>query len=244
MNEESNHRWYGPNRSQNEKEQFDNECREEFQHALEAIAPEKVELPEWRGYEWDVEHAGEVCAPFLKEVQDAQREKGEKEGSERLLAITILLDQLTRNIYRDPAGLRKVFTHYDRLAHTLIHSALHHLSPSPIFHPSHTLRPVIRQWFLLPLMHSEHLPSHNLFLDIAHQAKRECEEAGDGQAVADVERNLRFEEMHLSPLRKFGRYPHRNEALGRVSTGEEREWLGRGETFGVSQGKEGERDEL
>lgn len=31
---------------------------------------------------------------------------------------------------------------------------------------------------------------------------------------------------HMQVVRRFGRYPHRNEAMGRETTGEERRWLG------------------
>jgi hypothetical protein len=44
--------------------------------------------------------------------------------------------------------------------------------------------------------------------------------------------------MHVDPIRKFGRYPHRNACLGRESSAEEKYWLSKGETFGVSQGKD------
>lgn len=248
MNEASKQRWYSPGKTHSQRAEFDNLCRREFVHALEAVGPEKVELPEWRGYEWDVANAGVMSAPFLKEVEDAGEVGGEDGGlaqSERLLSLTILLDQLSRNIYREKAGLKMVFTHYDRLAHSLIRASLN-LNPSPILHPSHALRPVIRQWFLLPLMHSEYLPSHEIFFEIANQAMKDCEAAGDEAAVRDLQQSLGFEEAHVKPLKLFGRYPHRNDALGRESTDEEVEFLRDGETFGVSQGsgKGEEKDEL
>ena len=40
-----------------------------------------------------------------------------------------------------------------------------------------------------------------------------------------LENQLHFEKLHLVILEQFGRYPHRNKALGRVSTPEELAFL-------------------
>jgi uncharacterized protein (DUF924 family) len=39
------------------------------------------------------------------------------------------------------------------------------------------------------------------------------------------EENKKFAENHSQVIRQFGRYPHRNQALGRESTEKEKEWL-------------------
>ena len=44
--------------------------------------------------------------------------------------------------------------------------------------------------------------------------------------------NLRFAYQHLDIIKKFGRFPHRNAALGRVSTPEEEAFLKDGPRFG------------
>lgn len=198
-------------------------------------------MPAFESYDQDVEQASTLSRPFLEEVKAAQTEN-EQKASDTLLSLVILLDQIPRNIYRDPAGLRMVFGHYDRLAHALVRSSMR-LSPSPIEHDSHRLRPVIRQWFVMPLMHSEHVPSHELFLDVTERAKKAAEDEGNEDAVAYSEHALGFERMHLEPLRKFGRYPHRNQALGRANTREEEEFLEKGETFGVQQQKGEEKED-
>lgn len=60
----------------------------------------------------------------------------------------------------------------------------------------------------------------------------------EGQGDRDAARGfaetlLGFERRHRVIIERFGRYPHRNGVLGRVSTGEEVEYLaGGGETFG------------
>ena len=43
--------------------------------------------------------------------------------------------------------------------------------------------------------------------------------------------NYRYAILHLDQIKRFGRFPGRNRALGRVSTAEEREVIERGETF-------------
>ena len=63
----------------------------------------------------------------------------------------------------------------------------------------------------LPLMHSESLEHHE-------KAMALYEELGNVQSIA-------FEKKHKEIIERFGRYPHRNEVLGRESTAEEVEFL-------------------
>ncbi len=59
----------------------------------------------------------------------------------------------------------------------------------------------------MPHMHSESLKVHEAALELF---------AGPG-----LEDNLDFEKRHMAIIERFGRYPHRNKALGRASTDEE-----------------------
>jgi uncharacterized protein (DUF924 family) len=63
----------------------------------------------------------------------------------------------------------------------------------------------------LPYMHSESLADQDRSVEL-------FEHAGLGD-------NLNFARHHRELIRKFGRFPHRNEALGRVSTPEETAYL-------------------
>ena len=69
---------------------------------------------------------------------------------------------------------------------------------------------------LMPLMHSE---------DIRDQDR----------SLAEFQKcdplNYKFAVLHHGQIKRFGRFPGRNRALGRVSTPEEREVIERGETF-------------
>lgn len=235
-------RWYGPNKTAQEKVHFDRQCSNEFGHALDALKPDKLALPEFKSYQDDLENAEVLASPLLTEVKEAQAQD-EKKGTDTLLSLVLMLDQISRNVYRDPEGLRLVFRHFDRLAFTLVHASMK-LSPNPVDYQDYQLRPVIKQWYLMPFMHSEHLPSHELFMKIMLDCRRRCEAAGDQPAVANLDRSISFEKAHMEPLKKFGRYPHRNAALGRSSIKEEEEELrSGGATFGVQQGEQ-EKSEL
>jgi uncharacterized protein (DUF924 family) len=65
----------------------------------------------------------------------------------------------------------------------------------------------MQSFFYLPFMHSEELADQERCLAL-YQA-------------ADHEEGIKFAELHLEPIRRFGRFPHRNETLGRTSTPEE-----------------------
>jgi uncharacterized protein (DUF924 family) len=68
-----------------------------------------------------------------------------------------------------------------------------------------------RSFLLLPYMHSESRKIHV----VAEALYREFAPAG----------NYEFELKHKAIVDRFGRYPHRNEVLGRASTPEEVEFL-------------------
>ena len=63
----------------------------------------------------------------------------------------------------------------------------------------------------MPLMHSEILAEQDLSLKLFREK--------------NLAANIRFAEHHREIVRQFGRFPHRNEILGRKSTEEEIEYL-------------------
>lgn len=123
-----------------------------------------------------------------------------RDTPEGRLAEVIVLDQFPRNMYRNDA---KSFA-TDTVALILAQEAVR---------GGHDLRlPVAHRTFLyLPYMHSESLPVHKEALKLFAQP--------------GLEYNFDFEKKHLAIIERFGRYPHRNDALGRVSTADEREFL-------------------
>ncbi len=109
------------------------------------------------------------------------------------LAEIILLDQFSRNIYRNQA---QAFA-YDGMALILAQEALKRADVND-------LATIEKGFLILPFMHSESLKIHQEYAYL-------FEEAG-------LEDRLKYEKLHVAIIEKFGRYPHRNQVLGRVST--------------------------
>ena len=126
------------------------------------------------------------------------------EQAEACLALIVLLDQFPRNLFR---GTRRAFE-ADFMARKATRLALAR-------EYDRTLRPVERMFVYLPLEHSEHLPDQELCL-------RLMKELAGFRETRDIHI---WAEKHLVIIRRFGRFPHRNIALGRESTAEEIEFL-------------------
>lgn len=116
------------------------------------------------------------------------------------LAEIIILDQFSRNIYRDNP---KAFA-YDSMALTLAQEMVHNGYDKE-------LEMTKRAFAYLPYMHSESQLIHEQAIELFNQP--------------GMENNLDFEYKHKEIIDRFGRYPHRNEILGRESTLEELEFL-------------------
>ena len=120
------------------------------------------------------------------------------DSAEGALALIILLDQYPRNSFRgaahqfatDPLALR-----FAREA-----EARGHLS---------AFAPDLRQFLVMPLMHSEALGDQDALLPLC----------------ADMPDTLKFAHVHRDMIVQFGRFPHRNAALGRETTVEEQAFL-------------------
>ncbi len=153
----------------------------------------------------DIRIDAEIRRRFLPVLQLAA--EGElhdwRRSPQGRLAEIIVLDQFSRNIYRD---LPEAFAQ-DALALALAQEMVR-LGLDRKLEISH------RAFIYMPYMHSESAEAHNEALVLFQQP--------------GLEKNLRFELLHQSIIQRFGRYPHRNAVLGRTSTREEIEFL-RGE---------------
>lgn len=116
------------------------------------------------------------------------------------LAEIIVLDQFSRNLWRDDA---RSFTQ-DKMAVALAQEVVNH----PHYYQ---LSDGEKRYVLLPFMHSESLELHT-------RAEEYFKDLGD-------EDFMYFEKLHVEVLEKFGRYPYQNKELGRESTPEELEYL-------------------
>ncbi|EXI61758.1 hypothetical protein MHD_04985 [Mannheimia granulomatis] len=116
------------------------------------------------------------------------------------LAEIIVLDQFSRNLHRNSS---QAFAQ-DLTALILAQEAIKQAGFS-----SMTLDE--RRFMLLPFMHSESLTIHRQAVELFAQFTDEF--------------TLEFEQKHLAIIERFGRYPHRNAVLGRISHPEEIEFL-------------------
>lgn len=123
-----------------------------------------------------------------------------RESPEGSLAEVILLDQFSRNIYRNTMQAFEADNQALMLAQVAIAKGFDEALPR-----EH------RSFFYMPFMHSESLVMHT-------QVQPLFEKNGD-------ETHLKFELQHKAIIERFGRYPHRNEILGRASTEEELSFL-------------------
>lgn len=123
-----------------------------------------------------------------------------RETAKGRLAEIIVLDQFSRNMFRDSA---LAFV-YDPIALVLAQEALT-IGAAKELTPSETM------FLYLPFMHSESLKIHEYAVELYTNA-----------GLKDA---LDFELKHKVIIEQFGRYPHRNKALGRTSTPAEIEFL-------------------
>jgi len=224
-------RWFGLG-DPSTKGAFDRTCVENFRPALEAIGPRSYPLPTFTSYQDDRKFALLIAKPFLPEMTAPQQNDTESAGN--ALSLILLLDQLSRNVFRNDQNL--IYTHYDRIARSLLHTLLNQeYGPRPDLHPQYRYSVTHRMWFYMPLMHSEFLEDHDLYLKLMEDLMQDLKSRGDEAAIAAAGRSLDSEKKHRDIIERFGRYPHRNAALGRDHTEEERKFLTEGgATFGTS----------
>jgi len=135
-----------------------------------------------------------------------------KTSPEGSLALIILLDQFSRNIHRDTI---KAFSQDDKSIEICLEGIEKGFDKK--------LHPVQRIFFYIPLMHSEDIDMQEKSLKYFSGLVKEYKES---ESVADVVSNsYKFAVKHYDIIKRFGRYPHRNEILGRESTPEEIEFL-------------------
>ena len=150
---------------------------------------------------------------------------------------------MPRNLFREQHQLPLVYNHYDRLAYALVTGSLKK-TPELFTHPSVQNR-MYWMWLLMPLTHSEHLPSHRRLYKLAEQFATNASEPKEGPVAEYAKQWFKAYEQHHDPIEKFGRFPHRNQCLDRTNTPEETKYLETADTFGVEQkAKKETKDEL
>lgn len=125
---------------------------------------------------------------------------GWRKTAEGRLAEIIILDQFSRNMFRDkPESFAS-----DPLALALSQEAI-------AVGADMQLNSVQRSFLYMPYMHSESLLIHEVAVKLFRKN--------------GAQSNVDFEIKHKKIIERFGRYPHRNHILGRKSTDEEIEFL-------------------
>ena len=150
----------------------------------------------------DITFDKEITARFFELHQSAKQCElvhWRKTAKGRLAEI-IVLDQFSRNMYRDTP---QAFAN-DGIALALAQEAI-------VLGADKTLKPIENSFLYMPFMHSESLAIHEKALAL-YQAN-------------GIASNVEFEGKHKDIIERFGRYPHRNIILNRESTDEEVEFL-------------------
>lgn len=144
----------------------------------------------------------ELAARFALDWQEAELGRRDHWLEERdgALALVILLDQIPRNIFRDSPRAYATDAQARRAADAALARGF-----------DQGLEARRRTFLYLPFEHSE---------DLADQ--RRC--CALFAAAGDMD-GLHWAEKHKAIIERFGRFPHRNAILGRVSTPEEAEFL-------------------
>ena len=148
------------------------------------------------------ERDAEIRARFgaLRDLVLRDGAEGWRADRDTMLAAIILLDQFSRNLHR---GSAEAFA-ADPLALALALEAIE--KGWDLEGPAEE-----RQFIYMPLMHAEDAAMQRLSVE-------KFEALGNP-------RNLQFAHDHADIIRRFGRYPSRNAALGRESSAEEQEYL-------------------
>lgn len=183
-----------------------------FGDLKEGEAPTDEVIARWWGKDWKTDDY--IRKNFRRDLEEASR--GELARWEETLcgtlALIIVLDQFSRNVYRDNP---RAFAG-DKLALEIAERGI-----SKGFDKE--LHPVMRVFFYMPFMHSEDMVMQERSLVLFRGLEDEFSHVPDVSEMLSSNRD--FAERHYNIVKRFGRYPHRNGILGRESTPEETEFL-------------------
>ena len=133
--------------------------------------------------------------------------RGEYDGwaqsADGALALLILLDQFPRNLYRHSGHAFATDPKARAIARAAVEQGF-----------DREVDPIFRNFFYLPFEHSEDIADQDYGLALV--------------AEAGVEDDLKWASIHRDIIARFGRFPHRNAALGRTTTPEEQAFLDEG----------------
>lgn len=129
------------------------------------------------------------------------------------LALVLLLDQLSRNLYR---GTARAFAN-DAQALALAKESIERAY-------DRSLGVLERVFLYMPFEHSESLDDQHSSLELFGALMRAAPEPLENYLKSAYEHAV----LHCEIVERFGRFPHRNELLGRQSTASEKQYLEQG----------------
>ncbi|NJK74674.1 MAG: DUF924 domain-containing protein [Richelia sp. CSU_2_1] len=172
---------------------------------------DKADSPEFgksqkKWFEKNLDFDSEVRSRFLSQYELAVSGQLDawQDSAQECLALIIILDQFSRNMFR---GTPQAFAADDR--------ALIAAEKAVKNQFDRELLPVQRWFIYLPFEHSENLAHQQKSVELFSQLGSDS----DSQMVID------YAKRHLEVIARFGRFPHRNQILGRETTLEEAEFL-------------------
>jgi uncharacterized protein (DUF924 family) len=126
------------------------------------------------------------------------------------LAYVIVLDQFSRNMFR---GTARTFAYDDQALAAALAAIDRGVDRRLAFDE--------RTFLYMPLMHSENLAAQERCTGLFTSWREEAAAGAAGRAAGFLD----YARRHRDIVARFGRFPHRNAALGRASTAEEAEFL-------------------
>ncbi|MBE0619043.1 MAG: DUF924 domain-containing protein [Burkholderiales bacterium] len=147
-----------------------------------------------------------IRARFLhlhRQAADGQLQSWQA-APDSMLALIVVLDQFSRNLFRGTARAFAADAQALATAQSAVGRGFDRL-----------LLPVQRWFIYLPFEHAENLALQRQCLDLFEGLRGDPDSSG----------SIDYARRHFEIIERFGRFPHRNAALGRVSTPEEVEFL-------------------
>ena len=175
----------------------------------------------WFGEDQVFDH--EIEKEFREDVESASAGKLDHWAHEPRgrLALILLLDQFRRNIYRNTPG-----------AFAKDKAALKLCVEGAMEKKDKDLAPIHRVFFYMPLQHAESRKVQKKSCEIYNKLAA----AVSPTYKETFETIAQFAELHADIVEQFGRFPHRNELLGRADTADEAQYLsGDAPDFGQGQ---------
>ena len=160
--------------------------------------------------DFDAKIRAEFCATYVELVTDCPQRPPWVAGPDGLLAAVIVLDQFSRNMFRDSASMYLADPWARALTYEMI--ALGYDRRLPFSQ---------RSFVYMPLMHSEELVHQQRCVELFEDFAGEL----DDDRAEHARAILKFAVAHRDIVARFGRFPHRNEVLGRSSTEQELSFL-------------------